>query len=153
MALLVKELSRFCNALPVGSIVVASSDVLLDLATSASFSTPSFPVDAISVVGVPEQPELAKNHGVLVQDPLKPDGLAKDYLQKPSVDVMSERGAVSNGKVYIDTGIVVATGNAFASICSLLDDPVVSLCTERGISLSAPSQPLRLELYSGTYLP
>ena len=31
MALLVQELSRYCRTLPAGSLVVASSDVLLDL--------------------------------------------------------------------------------------------------------------------------
>ena len=64
MALLVQELSRYCRTLPAGSLVVASSERLLDLCPdspgAADAATVFFPPDAISVVGVPEVPTAAK---------------------------------------------------------------------------------------------
>jgi L-fucokinase len=125
------------------------------------------PLNAVSVVGVPEAPSVAKNHGVLVgtRSPTY-NGMATHYLQKPSILEMQRAGAVfefddceGGEAVYIDTGVVIFTGQAMTSFLSLLDDPSVNTCTSKGIllkkecsekeltSADAPSA-LRLELYS-----
>ena len=112
-------------------------------------------------------PSVAKNHGVLVgtRSPTY-NGMATHYLQKPSILEMQRAGAVfefddceGGEAVYIDTGVVIFTGQAVNSFLSLLDDPSVNTCTSKGIllkkecsekeltSADAPSA-LRLELYS-----
>ena len=124
-------------------------------------------MNAVSVVGVPEAPSVAKNHGVLVgtRSPTF-NGMATHYLQKPSILEMQRAGAVfefddceGGEAVYIDTGLVIFTGQAVNSFLKLLDDPSVNTCTSKGILLKkecsekgltnadAPSA-LRLELYS-----
>ena len=80
---------------------------------------------------------------------------------------MLEAGAIfknenCNGEdaVYIDTGVVIFTGLAVHSFLSLLDNPLVNICTSKGLAdkYSSPVQiqsssttvvtALRLELYS-----
>ena len=123
------------------------------------------PLDAVSVVGVPEAPSIAKNHGVLVgvlSD--SHNSMATHYLQKPTVAEMQTVGAIfENDKceggeaVYIDTGVVIFTGEAVRSFVSLVDDPCVNICTSKGIlhsnfnileSSGQVPKALRLELYS-----
>lgn len=148
MALLVHELSLFCSNLPTGgAVVIASSDVLLDIASNSAEVV--FPSDAISVVGVKEIPEVAKNHGVLVSTHDGGEsGIAQHYLQKPSIKTMREMGAVRDSLVYIDTGVVVATGRAFTALVALLDNPATACCTTRVIMNSSHMHALRIELYS-----
>lgn len=127
------------------------------------------PVDAVSVVGVPETPAIAKNHGVLVgKRSANYNSMATHYLQKPSILKMQQAGAIfedddceGGEAVYIDTGVVIFTGKAVKSFLSLLDDPTVNICTAKGInsayntdpgksigSSDTPPSALRLELYS-----
>lgn len=73
LALLIKELSIFCTTIQSCSLVVASSDVLLDIIFDQSGPS-EFISDAVSVVSVSEKPEISKNHGVLVIE----GGLASD---------------------------------------------------------------------------
>jgi hypothetical protein len=67
LALLIQELNAFCEYLPSNSLVVASSDVMLDI-TFANSGPREFPQHGVSVVSVMESPHIAKNHGVLVLD-------------------------------------------------------------------------------------
>lgn len=66
MALLIAELFAFCKNLPDGSIVVTSSDVLLDLCcvqgSAAGDVAPVFAADSVTLVGIPEVLATAKNH-------------------------------------------------------------------------------------------
>ena len=169
MALLVAELSSFCfEVCRVGGegegeevggyVVVASSDVLLDICPSGGGgqSAPlSLPRHAVCVVGVPERPDVAKNHGVLIPTPT-PTPLAhahalarpcRHYLQKPSLPQMLAHGALNlplsnptpcptpgptpgpkpSTPVYVDTGVVIATGRAYSALLALLDQ--VRICT------------------------
>ena len=127
-----------------------------------------FPENAVSVVGVPESPEVAKNHGVLVGKQFGDyNSIASHYLQKPDMNQMQEVGAIfkngsCNGKdaVYIDTGVVVFTGLAVNSFLSLLDNPLINNCTSKGLvdkgfspietqsSSTTVVAAFRLELYS-----
>jgi L-fucokinase len=133
-------------------------------------------MNAVSVVGVPEAPSIAKNHGVLVgQKSNDNNGMASHYLQKPSILKMQEAGAIfedddcdGGEAVYIDTGVVVFTGEAVNAFLSLLDDSTVNICTSKGIrrtkqstnqNADMPTDPkdvhpvsLRLELYSDILL-
>jgi hypothetical protein len=133
-------------------------------------------MNAISVVGVPEAPSIAKNHGVLVgQKSNDNNGMASHYLQKPSILKMQEAGAIfedddceGGEAVYIDTGVVIFTGEAVNAFLSLLDDSTVNICTSKGIlrtkqstnqDADMPTDPrdvhpvsLRLELYSDILL-
>ena len=158
LALLIKECAAFFTNLPPASFVVASSDVMLDLNPRNSVPL-DIPADAVSAVTVPELPQTAKNHGVLVHSDLA--GSSADphiaratlYLQKPSVEKMQQTGAVSaEGKALIDTGLIVATGAAYHAFLAFLDDPSVCMCTERGITGSSIGEPIRLELYSDMLL-
>jgi hypothetical protein len=212
MALLIKELSEFCINIDIGAVVIASSDVMLDIYNG--ICSPLIPSNAVSVVVVPELPSIAQNHGVLIVDlptmiscdndttdtttntttttndinnnnnnnnwntnninnTQYKTSLASNYLQKPSIQVMKDANAIkystttkttrdcdndANGTVLIDTGIVIFTGNAYYSLLALLDNEVISLCTERGLVSSRSSgktctnnsylNALRLELYS-----
>lgn len=80
LALLINELSDFCMYLPYCSLVVASSDVMLDI--SHLHSGPhDFAMDAVSVVSVAEKPQIAKNHGVLV---INIDDTSNTYICSPA---------------------------------------------------------------------
>jgi len=65
MALLIKELMLFSINIPLGSCVVACSDVTLDILSENKYSLKTFP-DGCSIVTVSESPTTAKNHGVIV---------------------------------------------------------------------------------------
>lgn len=99
------------------------------------------------------------------------NGMATHYLQKPSILRMQEAGAVLKNDdceggeaVYIDTGVVIFTGEAVNAFLSLLDDSSVNICTSKGIrrthqNTSTSTDPkdvrpeaLRLELYSDILL-
>ena len=154
MELLVEEISAFCKLIPAGSVVVASSDVLLDIdvvmkGEGGGEGAMVIPQDVVSIVVVPERPEVAKNHGVLVPQKNKGNntitsisGVAQSYLQKPSIALMEEAGAidVQSGNAWIDTGLVIASGSAFKAMLALLDDDTISHCTERVICGTSDSK-------------
>ena len=185
LRLLINEINKLCSfgekpELEAGGVVIASSDVLLDLTSGTSTMTThcssSLAADAITVVAVPEYAHTAHNHGVLIPS-AKPTiaGSPLDvslYLQKPSIEVMSSSYAFSlsglnndNGrtsdsanKVWIDTGVVAATGKAFLALLELLDDSLVSRCTALGnkrcriLTKQSTVAYERLELYSDILL-
>ena len=167
ISLLVGEIGAYFEKrdLQEGSVVVASSDVLLALKSPSNTTTVAkIPQNAISVVAVPEVPSIAKNHGVLVHDSTTQPSSEVDstivaravrYLQKPSIDEMEQSGAINMmGRSLIDTGLVCCTGMAYKGWLSLLDDPLISRCTERVLTAEEPNRPcaLRLELYSDMLL-
>ena len=158
---------RFTANLGLGSLVVASSDVLLDITNFKSqvgnTAPSSFPPDAVVVVSVPEDPTVATNHGVLVAstDPSEQPytlALCQQYLQKPSLDRMRAANAIycststspavaptptptttSTPASYalIDTGVVIFTGSALLAFSRLSRHPVVSHCTSRKLLVGA----------------
>jgi fucokinase len=165
LAFMIRELSLFFVNLPAGSLVIASSDVLLDISERSYF--PVIPNDAVSIVTVPEAPEVAKNHGVVIKPSharyeSKDDHcaviIAGEYLQKPSISQMQELNAFELSEsgsvpmVQIDTGVVIFTGSALCALVELLDDPIISQCTSRGLNRRTTdlktAEALRIELYS-----
>eukprot|EP01041_Mallomonas_annulata_P003485 gene3485-6931_t len=116
ISLLIEELSLFCKNISMGSIVIACSDVLLDIYMDGI--SPIIPNDSVSVIVVPELPSIAKNHGVvvassnssLITDNLQPATNisntiipshfqyqcrpVKRYLQKPSIEEMRSFRAI-----------------------------------------------------------
>ena len=144
VALLIDEIARFTKNLGKGSLIVCSSDVLLDIVSKQGPS--AFPIDAVTVVSVPEDPYIATNHGVLLgssadatamADPFHISGLSDAYLQKPSVEDMFSKGAIyshSTGSpvhamptpgdkdayAMIDTGVVIFTGRALQTFAYIL---------------------------------
>lgn len=163
MALLISELSLFFENLPLGSLVVASSDVMLDICCIGTKI--QFKDNAVTLVTVPESPGVAKNHGVVVvADSVRESEEiqmthAVEYLQKPSVVEMKSRAAIRSDAqvnldsyVWIDTGVVAFCGTALAALLRLVDAPefesVLGLKQENS-SRSAPTTTrLRIELYS-----
>lgn len=148
MALLITELCLFGVNLPKGSMIVASSDVLLDICHAKG--APRVAQDAVSIVTVPETLEMAKGYGVAVKnmtvwedkDKGYSMGVSSSYLHRPSVDEMEMHGAVFEhstlGKcTQSHTGLAVFTGTALSGMLALLDDPIVSMCTFRGLSASS----------------
>lgn len=157
LLLLIKELNLFCMNLPLGSLVIASSDVTLDIANK-SCSRLQFDEHCVFAVAVPVAPSIAKNHGVLVPFSFYFPGRQSEfeggctidhvtrYFQKPTFEIMEENGALfsphelgqassddspNNTKVaLVDTGVVIFCGEALGKLVSLLDDPVVRTCVE-----------------------
>jgi len=160
LSVLIEELSRFATNLGPESLMVASSDVLLDLTGHYGECPSEFARDAVTVVSVPEDPRIATNHGVLVRGNDTGDRynttdadadqytsqLAGDYLQKPSVEEMYRKNACyssitgatatvaaagTQDFAMIDTGVVIFTGRALQTFVGLAADPIVSMCTKR----------------------
>lgn len=155
LGLLIEELNAFCASLAEGSLVVASSDVLLDIYKLGDQIT--FEADAITLVTVPEAPNIARNHGVVIVAEDVPRAAvslrAVDYLQKPSVDEMESAGAIRSDSerhpfVWIDSGVVVYCGKALVALLALLSLPAFDTVLS-GVS---SDRRLRIELYSDMLL-
>lgn len=162
LGLLVTELSGFCGELPLGSLVVASSDVLLDIWDKKVKI--AFHSDAVTLVAVPEIPEVAKNHGVVIvdrnhemRDEITSTLPAMQYQQKPSIDDMTKSRAICYDKyhtlseyVWIDTGVVVFCGQALHALLGLLIQPPFDAAYGGGAAVrpSVTGTRLRVELYS-----
>jgi hypothetical protein len=111
ISLLLQELVHFCHNLQFGSLVVASSDVMLDI-TSFSSADAFFNCDSVSLVTVPTSPHVAKNHGVIIPSSacdctpnlnsspsqkaggVQVVGVAANYVQKPSVAQLQALGGI-----------------------------------------------------------
>lgn len=87
LTLLIEEISKFCSNLPLCSLVVASSDVMLDIICSDS-GPEVFAMDSVSVVSVAENPQVAKNHGVLVLDMKTGATTSKPYVTGHAVNYL-----------------------------------------------------------------
>jgi hypothetical protein len=168
LSLLILEISLFCSKLPGKSLVVASSDVMLDI-TTGSIEGLAFAPDCVTVVAVPESIHVAKNHGVLVCSSSKTNRSnpvvnehASHYLQKPSIDRMMEVDACLQETedpldavqyTLVDTGIVIFQGLALSRLFDLTTHAVIERCTLHGQlggddSQSIADKVLRIELYS-----
>lgn len=146
---LIQQLSVLTSKLPIGSLVVACSDVLL------TFDQLPFDMDlsagsSIYLLVIPAPVSVAVNHGVVQyhnQELLKQSSaLIKPvdlYLQKPSLNVLHAKSACYEGNdeevVLVDSGVVIFTGEAFQSLLNL-----------QHTSLVGPSRNSyhRFELYS-----
>ena len=100
-------LADFC-ALPrsnAGRLLIGAGDLLLNLAIDAPL------LDGDGVVGVScgATPERGTQHGVYVcdQNAQASNGSSvSSFLQKPTVEMMTSAGALVDGRVRVDTGVV-----------------------------------------------
>jgi fucokinase len=167
LTLLIKEITIFCANLPEGSVVVASSDVMLNIA-GPHCSSLKFADNSVCLVTVPETPTTAKNHGVLVLADVSDAGAgcsvgdAVKYMQKPTLEELQSAGALYDATdstsskdsfALVDTGVVIFTGSATHALEMLLSDSAMANCTLRGLDSGDNSnRPLRLELYTEVLL-
>ena len=158
--LLVEQLLPLFHDVPKGSMVVASSDVLLILPRDRP--RPDWAA-VRGVVGLATHvpAELGPNHGAYVVAPAEDDGtppsslrLVRRYLQKAPLAALRAEGAVTlagrGGEeiVAIDTGVIYFAPDAAAALAGLLDEAPFDRCTARGLAEGGGAPPLRLELYS-----
>lgn len=166
--LLLEQLLPLFHDVPKGSLVVASSDVLLILPGE----TPRQDWSVVrGVVGLATHvaAELGPHHGAYVagegegtasSTPSSFSGLrpVRRYLQKAPLAALRAEGAVMLGRggeelVAIDTGVIYFGPDAAAALAGLLDEAPFDRCTARGLAghgggVGGASPPLRLELYS-----
>ena len=177
LMLLIREISNFSVNIPCGSIVIGSSDVMLDIANVYSDQLQFVP-NCVHLVTVPESPETAKNHGVIkLCNKIDMDSdvcfvdQAVSYMQKPSIQEMVNCDALFTRRTQpcalVDTGIVIFTGSAVSILEELLHNSVISQCIDptyrmpscTGSSATrvpstggATAASLRLELYTDILL-
>ena len=104
-----------------GGVIVASGDVWLDLASQVV----RFDGEAIECIAFAAPPERGSRHGVFIADA---SGDVEEFLQKPSVPAMRERGCLDReGRVLVDSGLafipwrVAAEWVAAAACCGVFD--------------------------------
>jgi galactokinase/mevalonate kinase-like predicted kinase len=168
LLLLLEHFNGIATKCPVGSLVVASSDVLLSLAKDWNNIHWVCEGDKVYVITVPARAATAKNHGVLHSSTL--DALSEDsdvrgemeqmvdrpvdiYLQKPSIEVMQARNILlrhsdkhASESALVDTGLVIFTGSTLQSLINLCSSVLVDQSTTNGIPSSYNY--LRFELYT-----
>jgi len=151
--LLLEQLLPLFRGVPPGSLVVASSDVLL-IVPAGEEEKEQRPkwgrVQGVVGLATHVAAELGPNHGAYVMEEavgsssLRP---VRRYLQKAPLAQLRAEGAVVLGRVAIDTGVIYLAPEAAAALAALLDEAPFSRCTARGIQ-GGSAPPLRLELYS-----
>lgn len=95
-------------------LLVMSGDVLV---TFDGIDKESFKADAVALTAKAPATE-GTHHGVICSE----NGIVKHFLHKCSIDVLEEKGAVSDGKVDIDTGAVFLSGKIVADLKKLVAD-------------------------------
>lgn len=156
LLLLLDQLDGLAQRCPLGSLVIASGDVLISLAQSWEATSFEIEDDVVYVVTVPAPVSTAKNHGVVFNHSLRTKSSAEAavltcpvdlYLQKPSIESMRSAGVVLEDEIaLIDTGLVIFTG---AALQSLLDLRQSAFVNDHGkINEAAQNQYLRFELYT-----
>lgn len=160
--LLMEQLLPLFHDVPKGSMVVASSDVLLILPRDRP--RPDWAA-VRGVVGLATHvpAELGPNHGAYVVASAEDDERAspsslrpvRRYLQKAPLAALRAEGAVTlagrggEEMVAIDTGVICFAPDAAAALAGLLDEAPFDRCTARGLAEGGGgAPPLRLELYS-----
>lgn len=167
LALLILEIIGFYQNLSFEDrdgclIVVASSDVMLDIVRSGGVAC-RIPSNTVTGIVVPELVQTATNHGcVCVPDNNDIDSTQvtcstiKSYFQKPSLSVLEANGGVmrvdsDNGSKYalVDTGVISFHGLAGLALLKLMHEAFIVNCTVEGLQrASSTTTPLRIELYS-----
>lgn len=131
--ILIESLSCLLKNLPCGSIVVAASDVILDLPTDTPISFEYVSSDKVLGLAVPAPLSTAKNHGVFSISQACDTAENKKYaisdvekfLQKPSIPVMTScQGCTfihnSQEMAWIDTGVVIFLPKAADALRELM---------------------------------
>jgi len=154
MGLLVSTLEILLKDLPIGSVVVAASDVLLSLPmeeNNIDFENQSGTGQVIGIA-VPAPLPTAKNHGVfVVNDNIEQVSSMKNsiksverFLQKPKITEMKSipdctftlpvgvDSTETTDMAWIDTGVVIFLPPAAEKLRSLCQG-TLSVCTEAGL--------------------
>eukprot|EP00557_Chaetoceros_sp_GSL56_P014727 CAMPEP_0176478596 /NCGR_PEP_ID=MMETSP0200_2-20121128/1270_1 /TAXON_ID=947934 /ORGANISM="Chaetoceros sp., Strain GSL56" /LENGTH=1200 /DNA_ID=CAMNT_0017874543 /DNA_START=62 /DNA_END=3667 /DNA_ORIENTATION=+ len=163
--ILIESLSMLLQNLPCGSIVVAASDVILDLKNGTPISFQNISGDIVLGLAVPAPLATAKNHGVFQVNLIHNRGEhisdVESFFQKPSIHLMnSHQGCVftHNGQqmAWIDTGVVIFLPVAADALRNLISHELSHytrsglesrLAQEKGATPGAIIN-LKLELYS-----
>jgi len=98
-----------------GQVLITTGDVLLSFdAEKVRFADEGF-----TGVGCPADPRVARNHGVFAPHA---DGKVRLFLQKPSVEEQTARGAIdSHGQTVLDLGIINLDAAAAGRLLGLVD--------------------------------
>jgi len=98
-----------------GQVVVTTGDVLL-------FFSPDevkFRGKGVTGLGCLISPDQAKNHGVFCADE---NGEVKHFLQKPSIELQKEKGAIDrDGQTLLDIGVMELDANTAIKLMTLCD--------------------------------
>lgn len=140
--ILMKSLSVLLRDLPQGSVVVAASDVVLDL-PDKPLDFGNLLHDKVLGIAVPTSLYTAKNHGVFcLSSAMSMDELAiqvvDQFLQKPSISEMENTPGCSfernDGEkmAWIDTGIVIFLPEAADGLRKMMLHDL-QCCTQRGL--------------------
>ena len=144
--ILMESLSNMMSNLPNGSIVVAASDVILDLPSGCPIDFEQVPHNKVLGLAIPAKLMTAKNHGVFHingSQCLSDDAnmihikSADAFYQKPSVDYMRKMEGCTflheNEEVaWIDTGVVIFLPDAANALRELVKNDL-SIYSESGL--------------------
>lgn len=162
---LIESLSLLLENLPSGSIVVAASDVILDLKKGTPISFENVSSDNVLGLAIPAPLTTAKNHGVYLVRQIDENGEyisdVERFFQKPSTHLMSSHKNcvfTHNGKqmAWIDTGVVIFLPRAAGALRNLMSHELAHYTRsgiESRLALQKDVTPaeivnLKLELYS-----
>jgi len=121
-----------------GEVLVASGDALIDFNTDL-FDPPDAPLYGFAA---PAPFEQGSRHGVFAFDPLS--GAVKDYYQKASIELLSQRARISGTEsCALDLGLVSFRGQALEALLGLSG---ATLSGSRLIDILAQSK-LSFDLY------
>jgi len=145
--ILMDSLSDLLRNLPNGSVVVAASDVMLDLPRNSPISFENVSNDKVLGLAVPAPLTTAKNHGVFSIEgdhcnQEETNGVCAiravdTFFQKPSVETMKNFQGCTFPKdeqdmAWIDTGVIIFLPNAADALRNLLNRDL-SLYTRKGL--------------------
>ena len=144
--ILMDSLSDLLRNLPNGSVVVAASDVMLDLPRNNPISFENVSNDKVLGLAVPAPLATAKNHGVFsiegncINEDKNDSGTIKavdTFFQKPTVETMKNFEGCAFIKddqdmAWIDTGVIIFLPKAADALRSLTVHDL-SLYTRKGL--------------------
>ena len=129
------SLSGIASGLRAG-VLIASGDVLLVF----DHLQLSFPRAGITGVAAAVPVEMGLHHGVYVSD--GDAHQVRAYLHKPSLAELNTWGAIHEGNVLVDTGLVWLDAPTAARWVALLkDESVAALCREQPLRPAEPVKP------------
>lgn len=131
-------------------LVIASSDVLLELPPPDGSTSYRWPQTGATGLAVPVSKSYGPNHGVYHVDSASGASDAQPvtkFFQKAPVEELAAAGAVRpDDTVLLDTGVIYFSPPATALLLELARTPPLHACSYLALDTNSP--PLRVELYS-----
>ena len=125
-------------------LVVGCSDTLLSF---PSLSNLEFPEDGPTGLAISMPASYGPRHGVYKLAGSSDSVQAvESFYQKASVVELESDGAVVDGQVFLDSGVIYFPRKTVSSLIDLARQPVVRRCTY--MSVDSNETPIRIELYS-----